>query len=233
MKLNTPYTMSQVAEFNQVTYSAFRNKRKQYEEHMSLFFNYELEKKGRSYYYTFTEQKKEFIPYRIFHSQARSKAIQNHIKQTITQDPRQTGANIARIIIIDGEIQALDLAPSTLTRYTQIELKKLVQQKYYIKDDYRWCILNSQTNTYELLPASKVEELRDYFKIEKDANLDDEENIFAQQQEGTLAREEAALKLGDLQISAMINGLKKFQEKYHAWPMKVPVYIRNALIAET
>lgn len=215
-----------------MSYAAYRNKRQLYEEHMSLFFDYTIEKKGRSYYYTFTAQKEEFIPYRDFYTQSRTKAIQKQIKQTISQNPRQTGANISRIIIVNGEIQALDLALSTLTRYTQVELKKLVQQKYYIKDDYRWCILNRQNNTYELLSKSEIEELRSYFKIEQNANLDNEENILAQQQDGSLTKEEAAMQLGDLRIGAMINGLKKFQEKYDAWPIKVPVYVRNALVED-
>lgn len=232
MELNRSYTMKEVAELNGVSYNVFRNKRKQYEEHMELFFDYTVEKKGRSYCYTFINQKEEFILYRDFYSQMRTKAIQTQIKKTISQDPRQTGANVARIIIVNGEIQALGLALSTLTRYTQVELKKLVENQYYIKEDYRWCILNTETNAYELLSQSKIEELRSYFKIERDANLDNEENILAQQQDGSLTKEDAAMKLGNLRMGAMINGMKKFQEKYNAWPMKVPVYVRNALIGE-
>lgn len=232
MELNHPYTMKEVAEFNQVSYNVYRQKRSQYEEHMQLFFDYTVEKKGRSYQYVFISQKEEFIPYKDFYSQARTKVIQTQIKKTIKQDPRQTGANVARIIIVDGEIQALGLALSTLTRYTQVELKKLVEKQYYIKEDYRWCILNTDANAYELLSQSKVEELRSYFKIERDFNLDNEENVLAQQQEGSLSKEEAAIKIGELRMGAMINGMKKFQEKYNAWPMKVPVYVRNALVEE-
>lgn len=232
MELNHPYTMKEVAEFNQVSYNVYRQKRSQYEEHMQLFFDYTVEKKGRSYQYVFISQKEEFIPYKDFYSQARTKVIQTQIKKTIKQDPRQTGANVARIIIVDGEIQALGLALSTLTRYTQVELKKLVEKQYYIKEDYRWCILNTDANAYELLSQSKVEELRSYFKIERDFNLDNEENVLAQQQEGSLSKEEAAIKIGELRMGVMINGMKKFQEKYNAWPMKVPVYVRNALVEE-
>lgn len=232
MELNHSYTMKEVAKFNQVSYNVYRQKRSQYEEHMRLFFDYTVEKKGRSYQYIFISQKEEFIPYKDFYSQVRTKAIQTQIKKTIKQDPRQTGANVARIIIVDGEIQALGLALSTLTRYTQVELKKLVEKQYYIKEDYRWCILNTDANAYELLSQSKVEELRSYFKIERDANLDNEENVLAQQQEGSLSKEEAAIKIGNLRMGAMISGMKKFQEKYDAWPMKVPVYVRNALIEE-
>lgn len=232
MELNHSYTMKEVAELNGVSYTTYRNKRSQYEEHMQLFFDYTVEKKGRSYQYVFINQKEEFIPYKDFYSQVRTKAIQTQIKKTIKQDPRQTGANVARIIIVDGEIQALGLALSTLTRYTQVELKKLVEKQYYIKEDYRWCILNTDVNAYELLSQSKVEELRSYFKIERDANLDNEENVLAQQQEGSLSKKEAAIKIGELRMGAMISGMKKFQEKYNAWPMKVPVYVRNALIEE-
>lgn len=51
-------------------------------------------------YLLFTNQKEEFIRYRDFYSQVRTKAIQTQIKKTISQDPRQTGANVARIIIV-------------------------------------------------------------------------------------------------------------------------------------
>ena len=232
MELNHQYTMKEVAEFNGVSYGVYRKRKQVYEEHMELFFDYTVEKKGRSYYYTFTNQKEEFILYRDFYSKARSKVLRAQIQETIEQDPRQTGSNIARIIIVNGEIQALGLALSTLTRYTRVELKKMLEKKYYIKEDYRWCILNRDTNTYELLPDDKVEELRSFFKIERNANLENEENILAQQQDGFLTKEEAALQVGNSRIDAMMRGLKKFQDKYDTWPMKVPVYVRNALVED-
>lgn len=230
MELNHQYTMKEVAEFNGVSYSMYRQKKQVYEDHMKLFFDYTVEKKGRSYCYTFTNQKEEFILYRDFRSQTRTKVIRNQIKETIDQDPRQTGSNIARIIIVDGEVQALGLTLPTLARYTQVELKKMLEKKYYVKEDYRWCILNRSTNTYELLSQDMVKELRGYFRVEQDANLENEENIFAQQQDGSLTEEEVALRLGNLRLDAMLNGLKRFQDKYNTWPMKVPVYVRNALV---
>lgn len=230
MELNRQYTMKEVAEFNGVSYGVYRKRKQIYEDHMKLFFDYDVEKKGRSYYYTFIKQKEEFVLYRDFHSQTRTKVIRNQIKETIDQDPRQTGSNIARIIIVDGEVQALGLTLPTLARYTQVELKKMLEKKYYVKEDYRWCILNRSTNTYELLPQDMVKELRGYFRVEQDANLENEENIFAQQQDGSLTEEEVVLKLSNLRLDAMLNGLKRFQDKYNAWPMKVPVYVRNALV---
>ena len=232
MELNHPYTMKEVAKFNGVSYEVYRQRRQLYEEHMELFFDYTVEKKGRSYYYTFTNQKEEFILYRDFYSKARSKVLRAQIQETIEQDPRQTGSNIARIIIVNGEIQALGLALSTLTRYTRVELKKMLEKKYYIKENYRWCILDRDANTYELLPDDKVEELRSFFKIERDANLSNEEDILAQHQDGFLTKAEATSKIGDLRLNAMLSGLKKFQDKYDAWPIKVPVYVRNALVED-
>lgn len=232
MELNHPYTMKEVAEFNGVSYATYRNKREQYEEHMKLFFEYIIEKKGRSYYYTFLEQKDDFILYKDFYSSTRSKVIRTEIKKVITKDPRQRGSNIARIIIINGETQTLGLADSTITKHTYIELKRLVSQGYYVKDDYRWCILNHATNVYELMSEAQVEELRSYFRINHDANLDNEENILFEQKEGNISKEEAYKQLGELRMSAMIDGMKKFQAKYNAWPIKVPVYIRNALVEE-
>lgn len=157
----------------------------------------------------------------------KNEALVSHIKATIHHDNRQTGSNIARIIIVDGEVQALNIKLSTLEIYVRDQLKILLEQGYYIKTDYQWCYLDRQSNKYILMDKAEVSKLREYFKTRDDE--EEEENIWAQVKDGSMNFQEASAKAGELRYSAFVNGLKAYQEETGRWPMKVPVYERNAI----
>jgi hypothetical protein len=104
------------------------------------------ESKGRGIIYIFTEQYGDFIPYKDYCKSKKNKLIQNKAKAVIKTEPRQTGSNIARIIYVEEEIQALNCQLSTITNYTRANLKELINSGYYTLTDYKWCFLDYQAN---------------------------------------------------------------------------------------
>lgn len=226
IELNIKYSTKQLAEALEITYGSFRNSRKEYETHLTKFYNYEIIKKGNTTYYNFLSSMYEYIPYKEYKAMQKSKILQKHIHKTIEQDKRQTGSNIARIIIVDGEIQALDLKLSTLTVYVRDELHELITSGYYTLTDYQWCYLDKQLNKYVLMTEEAVKELRSYFNSKDFQDL--EENVLSAMEQGTISQKAGDTTLTNLRKDNFIQGRKQFQKKYGHWPMKVPVYERCA-----
>lgn len=154
IELGKAYSTKEVAELLGVASTTLKNKRDKYDEYLSLFFQFEKEQKGKAhtYYYTFTHsynEENEIIPYREY----KSSSLRKNIIKTIEKDNRQTGSNIARIIFVDNEIQALNLKLSTITTYVRSNLREMVEQGYYCKKDYRWCYLDEKHGYYPIKVA--------------------------------------------------------------------------------
>lgn len=230
IELNKKYSTKELAQAIGVSYGQFRNIREKYESHLALFYDFTINTKGNGTSYIFNQQLDNYIPYKEYSNAKRSKLLQKKIKQTISNDTRQTGSNIARIIKVDNEIQALDLQLSTLTNYTRVQLKELVDNGYYVRDDYRWCYLDKRVNKYILMSDEEVSELRSYFK--NSTNLAKEEEVHSLMQQRIISSNDAISEIGKLRIDSFNNGIKQYQLEHGVWPMKVPVYVRNVLVGE-
>lgn len=226
IELNKKYTTKEIAEKCEVSYGRFRNHRNEYEEHLQKFYDVTINRKGNGTYYIFNKELYPYVSYREYKSMQKNKILQKHIKNTIHYDSRQTGSNIARIIIINGEIQALNWQLSTLTVYVRDELKELVQKGYYQRNDYRWCYLDKEKNQYVLMSDDEIERLRSYFRTRETDET--EENILSAQEQGSISQEEANSCIAALRRSAFMQGRTDFQAETGYWPIKVPVYERCA-----
>lgn len=229
IELNKVYSTQDIATELELSYGSFRNKRELYEQHLSMFYEYKVVKKGNSISYLFTEQKEDFIPYKEFKRNQKNKTVVSHIHSAIHYDPRQTGSNIARIIIVDNEIQVLGWKLSTLQVYVRAELKQLIADGYYVKTDYRWCYLDKKKNEYVLMSDKEVKKLRDYFKTKATNEL--EENLIASYEEGEMTRAELDAALGDLHLNNIIQGKIDYKNETGVWPMKVPIFEVNGVKA--
>lgn len=197
LELNRKYTRKEIAEFCQISESRFRQTAQTQEEHLALFYHFTKETEKRKIYYTFQYKIADYVPYRKYKSMCRNTNIQKGIKDIIKKDNRQTGSNIARLLFIDGKFYGLDnFKESTLGVYTRIELKKLVDTKYYAKTDYAWCYLDKTRNCYVLLSDKEVENLRTYFEVDKK----EEEIIISEMKEGNITYLEAEKLLGKMRI---------------------------------
>ena len=124
IELNKEYSSKEVAEICEVSYQNFRQNREKQEQHLLNYFDYKKIRRGNGYYYIFTEQLANFVPFKKAKSAKRDKIIKSQIKKTIAKNNRQTGSNIARIICVNEEIVALNLKLNTLQNYTRENLKE-------------------------------------------------------------------------------------------------------------
>ena len=226
IELNKKYSSKELAEAIGISDKTLRNNRKNYENHLSLFYDYDTVVQGRGIYYTFLEQYSPYIPYKEFSKNKRNTLFQEKIKATIIQDNRQTGSNIARIICIEDDIQVLDLQLSTITAYTRSNLKELLNQGYYELEDYRWCYLDKEANKYVVMLDSQIKELRSYFSDYHNLNKEEQEDIYSQIQQGLISKQEGQARLGENVCNGFTYGIKMFEAKYNMHPIKVPVYVR-------
>lgn len=224
IELNQRYSTKALAEVLGISYGAFRNKKQEYEEHLAKFYIYTKIFKGNTVYYTFEKEMYPFVPYREYKAMQKSSIIQKSTKRAIEQNNRQTGSNVARIIVVDEEIQVLGLKLSTLTVYVRDELKALVDEGYYVRDDYRWCYLDKAKNEYVLMSDEEVSILRGYFNL--DDTREQEENILSAEEQGSIKHEDAATAITVLRKANFIKGRQLFQQETGFWPIKVPVYVR-------
>ena len=226
IELNKKYSSKELAEAIGISDKTLRNNRKNYENHLSLFYDYDTVVQGRGIYYTFLEQYSPYIPYKEFSKNKRNALFQEKIKATIIQDNRQTGSNIARIICIEDDVQVLDLQLSTITAYTRSNLKELLNQGYYELEDYRWCYLDKEANKYVVMLDSQVKELRSYFSDYHTLSREEQEDIYSQIQQGLISKQEGQARLGENVCNGFTYGIKMFEAKYNMHPIKVPVYVR-------
>ena len=226
IELNKKYSSKELAEAIGISDKTLRNNRKNYENHLSLFYDYDTVVQGRGIYYTFLEQYSPYIPYKEFSKNKRNTLFQEKIKATIIQDNRQTGSNIARIICIEDDIQVLDLQLSTITAYTRSNLKELLNQGYYELEDYRWCYLDKEANKYVVMLDSQIKELRSYFSDYHNLNKEEQEDIYSQIQQGLISKQEGQARLGENVCNGFTYGIKMFEANYNMHPIKVPVYVR-------
>lgn len=224
IELEKKYSSKELAKELGISYGTLRNKRNIQEQHLKYFYDYEIIMKGNSIYYIFHEQYGDFIPYKEYSNLKRKTLFQDKIKETIETDNRQTGSNIARIISVEGEIQALDLKLSTITCYTRVNLKELVEQGYYTKTDYRWCYLDPNKNAYVLMSNEEVETLRGMFNFS--INIKEEEDLLTELKEGNITQQEAYMRIGAEKNKRFLSGLNEYYLTYGVRPIKVPVYER-------
>ena len=224
IELEKKYSSKELAKELGISYGTLRNKRNIQEQHLKYFYDYEIIMKGNSIYYIFHEQYGDFIPYKEYSNLKRKTLFQDKIKETIETDNRQTGSNIARIISVEGEIQALDLKLSTITCYTRVNLKELVEQGYYTKTDYRCCYLDPNKNAYVLMSDEEVETLRGMFNFS--INIKEEEDLLTELKEGNITQQEAYMRIGAEKNKRFLSGLNEYYLTYGVRPIKVPVYER-------
>lgn len=228
IQLNKIYSTQELADELGIAYKTLKNSRQEYEKHLSRFYFYKIDRSGRATYYTFTEQKFDYIPYKEYKKNSKKDSLRHCVTLVIRQDNRQTGSNIARVIhgadFAPPEIKELKL--STLKIYVREELKELVLSQKFKKEDYQWCYLDKTKNQYILMTQQEIEELRFFFNPKY--ALEIEEKLLVMFQEKEISEQEFRKELGDLRASLYIEGLKKYYSATGKWAMKIPVYIERA-----
>lgn len=79
------------------------------------------------------------------------------------------------------------------------------------------------------MSEKQVEELRSYFRSNS-KNLAKEEEIYSLLKEKAITSDKAFEEIGKIRVDSFNKGIQEYYSTHNVWPMKVPVYVRNALI---
>lgn len=226
IELEKPYNTKELAKFCQVAYGTFRNNKNKYLEHLARFYEYSTITNKKENLYIFHTQFDDYISYTEYNKKNKNKLMRQKIEEVISEDNRQTGSNIARIIQVDNEIRALDWTLSSLTVYTRENLKELIESGEYVRDDYRWCYLDKKNNKYHLMSDEEVSELRKYFSDKNKSYQEDEENIWSNYKQRIITKQELIDGLGEMSMNCFAAGIEQYYQLHLVRPMKVPTYVK-------
>lgn len=221
LQLKKKYSVREmVKDLKDFSYNSFYKHKEEYERHLERFWFYKKETspKGRTYY-TFTEQKDDYIPYRKYKKIVKNNVIKRKTLKVLKEDSRQTFANIERIIRKEKEIMILNYKKSTLIKYIGFNIKDLIKDGYVFKGSYQWCGLNKLTNKYFLLNEEHIKELRSYLHT-----TEEEDNLYQSWKDGEIAKEEYAEKVIEYRDNTYKYAINKYYEIYGYAPILVPSY---------
>ena len=207
---------------------------------------YEVEYKGRATIYHFLsdgeyDYKRKTRAVTV-DAAARDKAFEDAIVETISEQPLNTAANVARILKSEWhEVTDLGYTDGTIYEYTRVRMRKwfgksvndngtfedmedMNMRKGYINDTV-WCKLDLENNVY--IPMSEAE-IDDFIKMVKDnlkAIQKEEINLLASFDAGTITQDEYRTLSGDLRYEKYTAAKNEFRAKYGYFPIKVPEYV--------
>ena len=73
--LNKSYSTKALAQELKVSYDRFRKYRKEYEEHLAKFYQYNVEQQGKGIYYIFLTELYDYVPYQEYKAMKKSQAL--------------------------------------------------------------------------------------------------------------------------------------------------------------
>lgn len=224
IELNKKYNTKELAEALNMSYGTIRNKREEYEKHLSRFYFYVKKETKKTIYYIFTEQKYDYVPYKDFQKIMKKKDLINEVDRILQKEPRNTGSCVARIIK-DFSEKEINYTLNTLTIYAREVMNTFLKNNFYTRGDFQWC--ESLKYSYRILEENEIQCLKKCF-YEDENTEEEEEKIQTQIDNKEISIEEGERKLGKYRRTSYLQSLQKFKDKYGFWPIKVPVYIKNA-----
>lgn len=240
LEIGKTYSTKELYEALGVSKSVFSHKKDQYLKQISLAYHYEVEYKGRSILYTITEKIGDYQkPERKNAREKIDKTIRQFINETIEEDPMQTAANINRRAWEDhdthpSEVVLLGLKEGTTNEYIRLNLREMYGTKVNeggtdgMIEKKVWCHLNKEYNYYEEMPQDMIDRFYECFNEVNKEQKHLDINIANDYKIGLITREEYLDKLGEATMNKFTAGRKKFYDRYGYYPIRVPVYIKDA-----
>lgn len=164
------YKQKELRELLHISDNTWREKRDEIFEYLNEFFDYEVISKGRAIYIDIHSQYKEYEPIPKKSEVAR-KYYKEKTKEELTDQPWNTGANIARNIIRKGQ-NKFDHREGTICNYVRPILKNaIVSGKQWMqsdKENYTYVPLTEEEQKYlNALFHGKVDPNEDYDSLQE------------------------------------------------------------------
>lgn len=230
---NKKYSTQELAKEMQISTSTFKREKEKYLDYLSIFCDFEISYSGRSTYYTITEVYGEYEKQTKKNAEKKEKVYREASIAVIKKDNLQTAANIGRIIKHEDKIKELHHADSTIGRYTRKVIKKMLNENILHIEDKLWCRLSKEENKYYELNNEEIKEFFELFgvcqKKENKAQLE----IISDFKNGLIEKGELEEKVSNNLLNVFDAARLEFMERHGYFPIKVPVYVFNALNAGT
>lgn len=240
LEVGKKYSTKALAEALGTTYKTFKNKKNEYLRSLQAAYEYEVEYVGAATYYTIIEKIGEYEkPIRKNQREKTDKVIKKFINEVIEEDPMQTAANINRRAwefadTNPSEVVLLGLKDSTTGEYIRLNLREMYGTQINeggtdgIIEKKVWCRLEPKYNAYVEMTPEMVQKYFDCFNEIKKGQKENDVTIFADYKSGLITREEMRDKLEISTANVFKEGNSLFYSKYGYYPIRVPVYLKNA-----
>lgn len=236
IELNKRYSTTELAAVLGISKDTLKRKKEEYLAQLDIAYEYEIDQKGRAIYYTFTKQIGEYEkPLRKNNREKTNKVVRELINKTIEKDPKQTAANINRIIWIKDvdKVVPLNIKQSTTGEYIKINLRQMygTQELQGGTDGYIekkiWCCLDKANNCYIEMTQEQLDLLHNCFSSSRKDQKDLDMNICADYRNGLINRKEMRDRLEQATLNTFFQAESMFKEETGYWPVRVPVYIKK------
>lgn len=240
LEINKRYSTTELTKLMGISASTFRHKKEEYLRSLQAAYIYEVEQQGTATYYTITEKIGEYEkPLRKNQREKTDKVIKKFINEVIEEDPMQTAANINRRAwefadTNPSEIVLLGLKDSTTGEYIRLNLKEMYGTQVNeggtdgIIEKKVWCRLDYKRNAYVEMTPEMVQKYFDCFNEIKKGQTETDVAIFADYKSGLITRQEMRDRLENQTANVFKEGNSLFYSKYGYYPVRVPVYLKNA-----
>lgn len=228
--IGTAYTTKEMQEFFSVSKDQWKRNKNKLLENLGFYYEYEVERRGRSDYYTMVKQLGEYQPMQK-KGEKRDDTYEKGIIQVISEDNIQTAANVARRLREeDAAVKAFNHSSGTVYEYTRVKMRNMFGTRLNeggtrgVIMDKVWCRLDNENNCYIPLSKEMIEKFYEIYGLSQEARKEFELDIFSDYQNGLITKEEMYEAIGERSLEAYKGARDCFKEKYGFYPIKVPVY---------
>lgn len=221
-----------------ITKDYWKKNRKEILIELSNIYEYEVIYEGRKIIYKFNNK----IGNYLCSADKRDKAFEDAILEILQEQPLNTAANVARIIIKEWhEVTDLGYTEGTIYEYTRVRMRKwfgvsiedkgsfedmedMNMRKGYINKKV-WCMADINDNVYEPMSQEQINEFIEIVKSNLKLIEEKEISLLADFDAGLITKEEYKEAAGFIKFERYTVAKAEFSKKYGFYPIKVPEYV--------
>lgn len=220
------YSLTELKDILKISKRAWETRKEEVLDYLKMFFNYEIEYKGRNTYFIIKEQFNEYEPLPPKKDAEKISAYyKEETRKIIKEDPYNTGSNIARNIIAREE-NLYEHKEDTVANY----IRPIIRKDFLPPmAESSWRRLSANRLSYEPLTQ---EQLNFLYQLFEDNSLEGrkkkEIEMFAAYKEGYLSEEQLKTFLFNNVSQAYGSLMTKFKAKFGFRPMLIKKLEENA-----
>lgn len=230
MQLNQKISLTEVKKCFKISKHTWENRKVEFLEYLSNFYNYTMITEGRNTYFVFTEQYEEYIP---FPSKRDAEKIRQYYsektEEVVREKPWNTGSCIARNIILKNENNIYNHKEDTAARYVRGILR---EEKYFTsQSDSQWMRLSADKLSYVPLTDEETAYLTElFYSYTEEGRQAREIEKFSEYKSGYITEKELKQFLFECINYTYESIMSQFKERYGFRPQKIKFLDKEPII---